>query len=95
MNIKQVATFMTSDGKTFNTLPEAEAHEIGLEMEAEIDRVVAAHEINQRTLVTLKRWLPVFIQELGYVKRCVPQPDLNLGGDADADTTTSEDLEAA
>lgn len=68
MPIQQVSTFMTSDGKKHDSLEAAEVHELTLELTATMDAVAEAHDINSRTMVTIKRYLPLFIHELGYVR---------------------------
>jgi hypothetical protein len=68
MTIQTVPTFMTSDGNMFKTMREAELHELTLELDTQIDIVGVENEIKPRTITMLKRWLPVLINDLGYVK---------------------------
>ena len=68
MPIQQVASFRTSDNKTFDSMAEAEAHELTTSLDGEMGAIGEKHEIADRTMANLKRWVPVFIAELGYVK---------------------------
>ena len=75
MPITTVSQFLTSDGKSFDTLAEAEAHEIALEIDTEMDSIAERYDLPNRTATTLKRWLHVFIAELNLVKASTPSPD--------------------
>ena len=68
MAIRQVPLFMTSDEKTFDTLEEAELHELSLELDTDIDGVCSIFDISDRAKATLKKYLPLMINELGYIK---------------------------
>lgn len=68
MAIQQIASFMTSDGKTFADHAEAKIHEASLEMDEGIQAIAEKYEIPSRTLSTLQKWLPIFITELDYIK---------------------------
>ena len=68
MPIQQVASFRTSDNKVFDTMAEAEAHELTTALDGEMGAIGEKHEIADRTMANLKRWVPVFIAELGYIK---------------------------
>ena len=66
--IQQVPTYMTTDGQKFDSLEAAEAHELTLKLDTDMDAIGEKHEINSRTMANLKKWVPVFIAELGYAK---------------------------
>jgi len=81
MGIVTRPNFVTSDGKSFTDLAEAEAHELSLQLSEQIEAIAATHEISARMTASLKRYVPLFINELGFTPRSEPeaeQPDIDF-----------------
>lgn len=74
MPVQSVPTFMTTDGKTFTDLSEAETHELSLELDSELDAIGEQLEINERTMKTFKPLFAQFIQRMGYTRTLAEQP---------------------
>jgi len=67
MPIIQRASFETSDGKIFGSQDEAEIHQTEIDLADRVETLCAELEIPNRTMSTLKRWLPTLLVSLNYV----------------------------
>jgi hypothetical protein len=86
MPISQVTRYSASDGSVFNSIEEAEAHEVRIQADGEMDAFGERHEIAGRTMATLKKYLPLMIAELGYIKA----PQQAVFDDTQFDDTTPD-----
>ena len=91
MPITQIPKFRTHDGTTFDTLEEAQAYETRLEIDSKLDGIAQELEIPERTVATLKRWVPVIISKLDYV----PAETFDEESDGEVASATDEQADAA